>query len=58
VVQVNGKLRDRFAVPVSITGDEARKLALDRQRVKSYIEGKQITQIVYVPKRLINLVVK
>ncbi len=58
VVQVNGKLRDRIAVPASITEDEARALALDRQRVKSYIEGKKIAQIIYVPRRLINLVVK
>jgi leucyl-tRNA synthetase len=58
IVQVNGKQRDKIEVPASITNDEARALALDRQRVKPYIEGKQIAQIIYVPGRLINLVVK
>ncbi len=58
VVQVNGKLRDRIAVPASITEAEARRLALERQRVKAYLEGKEITDIIYVPGRLVNLVVR
>ncbi|GAH99513.1 unnamed protein product [marine sediment metagenome] len=58
VVQVNGKLRDRIAVPASITEAEARKLALERQRVKAYLEGKEVIKVIYVPKRLINLVVQ
>jgi len=58
VVQVNGKLRDRLTVPASVTEDEARKLALESEKVKSHTEGKQIAQVVYVPGRLVNLVVK
>jgi leucyl-tRNA synthetase len=58
VVQVNGKLRDRITVSASITEDEAKKLALESQRVKPHIEGKNIAQVVYVPGRLVNLVVK
>ena len=58
VVQINGKLRDRVTVPASITEDEARKLVLERPRVKAYTQGKEITKIIYVPGRLVNLVVK
>jgi len=58
VVQVNGKLRDRITVPASITEAEARHLALERERVKAYLEGKEIVNIVYVPGRLVNLVVR
>jgi leucyl-tRNA synthetase len=58
VVQVNGKLRDRLTVSASVTEDEAKKLALESQKVKPHIEGKQIAQVVYVPGRLVNLVVK
>ena len=58
VVQVNGKLRDRITVPVSITEDEARQLVLERERVKAHLEGKKIVKIVYVPGRLVNLVVR
>jgi len=58
VVQVNGKLRDRVAVPVSITEDEAKQKALDSQRVKTYLGGKQVAKVIYVPGRLVNLVVR
>jgi len=58
VVQVNGRLRDRIAVPVSISETEAQQLALDSQRVKPHLEGKEIINTIYVPGRLINLVVR
>ena len=58
VVQVNGKLRDRITVPVSITEAEAQQLAQDSQRVKAYLEGKEIVKTIYVPQRLVNLVVR
>jgi leucyl-tRNA synthetase len=58
VIQVNGKLRDRVTALVSINEAEAKNIALNSQRVKNYIEGKQITKVVYVPGRLVNLVVK
>jgi len=58
VVQVNGRLRDRITVPASITEAEAKKVALESRRVKAYLEGKEITNMVYVPERLINLVVR
>ena len=58
VVQVNGKLRDRIMVPTSITEAEARQLAMERQRVKDYLAGRQIINTIYVPGRLVNLVVR
>ncbi len=58
MVQINGKMRDRLIVPASITEDEARNLALERQKVKAYTENKTIIKLIYVPKRLINLVVE
>jgi leucyl-tRNA synthetase len=58
VVQINGKMRDRLTISASISEDEARNLVLARQKVKDYTENKQITKFIYIPKRLINLVVK
>ena len=58
VVQVNGKLRDRIEVPASITEAEARRLALESRRVKAHLEGKEIVNTIYVPARLINIVVR
>jgi leucyl-tRNA synthetase len=57
VIQVNGKLRDKVLVPASIGEVEARELALGRDRVKAYIYDKKIIKVIYVPKRVVNIVV-
>ena len=58
VVQVNGKLRDKLQVPAGIAEDEAKQLALASPRVLSYINNKRIDRTIYVPGRLVNVVVK
>ncbi|MFC1942053.1 leucine--tRNA ligase [Chloroflexota bacterium] len=58
VVQVNGKLRDRITVPVSISEAEAKQLVREMKKVQPYIEGKEIIKEIYVPGRLVNFVVK
>ena len=58
VVQVNGRLRDRIEVSVGITEEAAKELALGSERVKSYIEGMAISNVVYVPSKLVNVVAK
>jgi len=58
VIQVNGKLRDRITVPVSITETEAKQKALDSQRIKPYLEDKELINTIYVPGRLVNFVVR
>ena len=58
VVQVNGRLRDRIEVPVSITEDEAKELALGSSRVQPHIEGKDIARTIYVPGKLVNIVAR
>jgi leucyl-tRNA synthetase len=57
VVQVNGKLRDRIEVPADITEEAAKELALSSARVRPHVEGREIRKSVYVPGRLVNLVV-
>ena len=58
VVQVNGRVRDRIQAPASIEEEEARELALESARVRPYLEGTEVRQVVYVPGRLVNLVVR
>jgi len=58
VIQVNGKLRDKVVVPASIGESEARELAMSRERVKARIDGKRLVKVIYVPKRVINIVVE
>ncbi len=57
VIQVNGKLRDRVAVPATISEAAARELALSNKRVRAHLDGKEIKKVIYVPGRLVNIVV-
>lgn len=58
VVQVNGKLRDRISVPPNIGEPEAKSLAMSSERVKMHLKGKEVTKTIYVPDKLVNLVVR
>ncbi len=57
-VQINGKLRSRVTVPVD--ADEAFVLerALSDEKVQAAIAGKQIVKKIYVPTKMVNIVVK
>ena len=57
VVQVNGKVRDRLRVAPDVTEDEVRETALESEKVKVFTEGKEIKKIIFVPEKLINIVV-
>nr|MBA3491673.1 leucine--tRNA ligase [Rubrobacteraceae bacterium] len=57
IVQVNGKLRDRIEAPADISEETARELALSSARVRPHLEGKELRKSIYVPGRLVNLVV-
>ena len=56
VVQVNGKVRDRLNVPADIDEAAAQAQALTSPRVQSYTQGKEVAKTIYVPGRLVNLV--
>jgi len=58
VIQVNGRLRDKITVSSSITEDEAQRISLERERVKAYIAGRTIAKIIYVPAKLVNIVIR
>jgi leucyl-tRNA synthetase len=58
VVQVNGKLRDRIAVAADINKPQAENQALASPKVKAHTQGRKIIKVIYVPGRLVNIVVK
>ncbi len=58
VVQVNGKVRARVEVPADITEEAAREAALAEPNVQRHIAGKEVRKVIYVPGRLVNIVVK
>jgi leucyl-tRNA synthetase len=57
-VQINGKLRGKIVVPADVTEQFVVERALADEKVKSAIAGKQIVKKIYVPGKLLNLVVK
>jgi leucyl-tRNA synthetase len=57
-VQINGKLRSRIVVAADATEDEVLDRALADEKVQSIIAGKQIVKKIYVPGKLVNIVVK
>jgi leucyl-tRNA synthetase len=57
VIQVNGKLRSRIEIPVSLNEKEIQDLALKDKRVQHFIEEKEIKRVIVVQKRLVNIVV-
>ncbi len=56
VVQVNGKLRGKITVSADVSKDEA--IAAAKSEVTAALEGKGIVKEIFVPGKLINLVVK
>ena len=57
VVQVNGKVRDRFEVDAGLAEDELVERALQSEKVRAHLDGKQVRKTIVVPGKLVNLVV-
>jgi leucyl-tRNA synthetase len=57
-VQINGKLRSRVVVPADATEEFVVERALADEKVKAAIAGKQIVKRIYVPGKMLNLIVK
>ncbi len=57
VIQINGKVRDTVEVPADIAKDDALKLAKESERVAKWLEGGEIRKEIFVPGKLVNLVV-
>jgi leucyl-tRNA synthetase len=57
-VQVNGKVRAKIEVPIDIEPEKAKSAAMAADGVAKYTAGKELVRIIYVPGRLVNIVVK
>ena len=57
IVQVNGKVRDELEVMVDVSIEEAKKLTLAREKVKRWVEGKEVKKVIFIPGKLINIVI-
>ena len=58
VFQVNGKIRSKENVSSGISREDMEKMAMDNDRIKQTIEGKDVKKVIVVPGKLVNIVVK
>jgi leucyl-tRNA synthetase len=56
VVEVNGKLRDRLEVERDIEESRLRGVVYSLEKIKKYIDGKEIKKTIVVPNKLVNIV--
>jgi leucyl-tRNA synthetase len=58
VVQVNGRVRDRFEVPADLSEDELVARAKESPKVQAHLNGGEVRKTIVVPRKLVNLVVR
>jgi leucyl-tRNA synthetase len=58
VIQINGKVRSRVIVAADEEVEQIKALALADEKIAAMIAGKDVLKEVYVPKKLLNIVVK
>ena len=58
VIQVNGKIRDRIKIATGVTEQLAEIAARKSDKVNQYLTGHEVVNIIFVPDRLINFVVR
>ena len=56
-VQINGKVRGKVLMANDASKDDAVNAAKEDTNIKSYIEGKEIRKIIYVPGKILNIVI-
>jgi leucyl-tRNA synthetase len=56
-IQINGKVRGKMEVDKSISQDDAMSLAREVDLVKKYLDGMEVKKIIFVPGRILNIVV-
>jgi len=57
-IQVNGTVRSKADVPSNADNSEVEKIALADEKIKPFIDGKEIKKVIVVKNRLVNIVAK
>ena len=58
VIQVNGKVRGRILVPAGLSEEELLEEARQNEKVRPYLEGKELVKAITIPGKLVNIVVR
>ena len=57
VVQINGKVRAKLTVPADASAEQVEQIAFDEEAVQKHTEGKDVRKKIYVPGKILNIVV-
>ncbi|MBI2410900.1 MAG: leucine--tRNA ligase [Candidatus Kerfeldbacteria bacterium] len=57
-VQINGKMRDTITLAVDSSENQARDAAMQSEKVQKHIEGKSVVKVIYIPGKILNIVLK
>jgi len=57
-IQVNGKLRSHLLVLPDVSEDDLRTAALGDEKIRAFIDGREVVKVIVVPQRLVNVVIK
>ncbi|SES74316.1 leucyl-tRNA synthetase [Natronincola peptidivorans] len=58
VIQINGKVKEKIMIPANTSKEDMEAIAVENDKIKQFIEGKEIKKVIAVPKKLVNIVVK
>lgn len=57
-IQINGKVRGKVVLPIKATQEQAVEAAQKEESIARYLEGKKLAKVIFVPNKILNLVVK
>lgn len=57
-IQINGKVRGKVVLPLKATQEQAVEAAQKEESIARYLEGKKLVKVIFVPNKILNLVVK
>jgi leucyl-tRNA synthetase len=58
VIQVNGKVRSHIEIAGAIAEEEVKKMALANQKIQRHLKGKEVKKTIYVPDKILNIVIQ
>lgn len=57
-IQINGKVRGKVVLPLKATQEQAVEAAQKEESIARYLEGKKLVKVIFVPNKILNMVVK
>ena len=57
IVQINGKVRDKIEIKIGLSEKEVQELILSQEKIQKWLDAKKIKKFIYIPNRLVNLVI-